>query len=132
MPLQRSPGGSIFPYFYKNGELFGLHFGSFESDEAGVIARIREEQVFFLEQDRTMAVWMDLYQTRLSADVLAALIDFLKYTGHRVPKLGLFGCSMLDKWRITRQINMTGSISSMNVRFFDDPEAAKTWLVSEY
>jgi hypothetical protein len=131
MPLKTSPGGSIFPYFYKNGELFGLHFGNFKSVEAGVLARMQAEQAFLLEQQRTMAVWMDLYQTRLTGKVLEGLMDFLALTGQRVSKLGLFGCSTIDRWRISRQLKKTRSISSMNVQFFDDPEAAKTWLVSE-
>jgi hypothetical protein len=131
MPLKTSPGGSIFPYFYKNGEVFGLHFGNFKSDEAGVLVRMQAEQAFFLDQERTMAVWMDLYQTRLTGKVLEGLMDFLVHTCQRVPKLGLFGCSRIDRWRITRKLKKTRFISSINVKFFDDPETAKTWLVSE-
>jgi len=55
--MKKSPGGSIFPYSYKGGELLGLHFGSFHADEEGLLP--------------------------------------------------------------------------MTIRFFDDPEDAKTWLVSE-
>ncbi|MNC44420.1 hypothetical protein D3C75_933250 [compost metagenome] len=32
MALVKSPGGSIFPYFYKNGELHCLKYGSFYED----------------------------------------------------------------------------------------------------
>jgi len=47
MQRQTSPGGSLFPYYYKNGELFCLHFGSYFSDEDGVIAMMKAEEEFF-------------------------------------------------------------------------------------
>ncbi len=37
MVLKKSPGGSIFPYYYKNGELFGAHFGSFLTTKKGCL-----------------------------------------------------------------------------------------------
>ena len=40
MQIQKSPGGSLFPYYYKNGELFGLHLGSYFSDEVRVLSQV--------------------------------------------------------------------------------------------
>lgn len=59
MLLKKSPGGSIFPYPYKNGELFGLHLGSFGTDEEPLIARMKAEEIFFNEQKRSLGLWMD-------------------------------------------------------------------------
>jgi len=50
MQIQTSPGGSLFPYYYKNGELFCLHFGSYFSDEDGVIEMIKAEEQFFYKK----------------------------------------------------------------------------------
>lgn len=66
MQIQTSPGGSLFPYCYKNGELFRLHFGSYFSDEDGVIAMMKAEETFISRQHRPMGIWIDLYETKLT------------------------------------------------------------------
>jgi hypothetical protein len=131
MPVKQSPGGSIFPYYYKGGELFGLHLGSFGADEDGVISRMKAEQVFFLEQNHGIGLWMDFYQTRLTDTVIGELIEMLEHIHTRMLKIGLVGCSFMERWRINRLIKKTKSLSKLPVRYFDDPEDAKTWLVSE-
>jgi len=131
MSVKQSPGGSIFPYYYKGGELFGLHLGSFGADEDGVISRMKAEQVFFLEQNHSIGLWMDFYQTRLTDRVIGELIEMLEHIHHRMLKLGLVGCSFMERWRINRLIKKTKGLSKLPVRYFDDPEDAKTWLVSE-
>jgi hypothetical protein len=131
MLLKKSPGGSIFPYPYKNGELYGLHLGSFGDNEEGLIARMRAEALFFNEQKRSLGIWLDFYQTRLTDRVLAELIEFLRSTRRYVLKLGLVGCSSSDRRRINRRIKEAGDLTSLPVRYYSDPEEAKTWLVSE-
>jgi hypothetical protein len=131
MVFKKSPGGSLFPYPYKNGELYGLHLGSFGDDEAALIARMQAEAVFFEEQKRSLGIWMDFYQTRISDRVIGELIEFLRKTRSHTVKLGLVGCSAADRRRINRQIRNAGELATLPVRYFSDPEEAKTWLVSE-
>jgi len=59
MQIERSPGGSLFPYYYKDGELFCLHFGSYHSDEEGVIAMMKAEEDFLNAKHRSMGIWID-------------------------------------------------------------------------
>jgi hypothetical protein len=131
MIFKKSPGGSIFPYPYKNGELYGLHLGSFGADEEALIARMRAEALFFNEQKRNLGIWMDFYQSRLSDQVIEELVEFLRLTCRYVLKLGLVGCSAADRRRIDRCIKEAGDLSTLPVRYYSDPEEAKTWLVSE-
>lgn len=127
-----SPSGAYFPYYYKGGELFGLHLGSYYSDEAAVVAMLKREQDFLVEQGHTVPIWIDLCHTKLTDKVTVQLVEYLKHVRHRITKLGLVGCSLLDKWRLVRMVKKTEGLSSLPVRCFDDPEDAKTWLVSEY
>jgi hypothetical protein len=131
MPLKKSPGGSIFPYPYKDGELFGLHLGSFGANEEALISRMDAEEVFFAEQNRSIALWIDFYETRLTNRVIDRLIEFLVHSAGRIPKLGLVGCSAMDRRKINRRLKKTPLLSTLAVRYFSDPEEAKTWLVSE-
>lgn len=48
--MPKSPGGAIFPYYYKGGKLYGMHLGNYEKDETGIIALMQAEQEFFLAQ----------------------------------------------------------------------------------
>jgi len=131
MILKKSPGGSIYPYYYKGGELLGLHWGSFGSDDDALIARMKAEEVFFIEQNQAILLWIDFYQTKLTGRVVAEFIDILKHIHARIPRLGLVGCSALDRFRIKRIMKGTASLLTLPVKYFNDPEEAKTWLVSE-
>lgn len=127
-----SPSGAYFPYYYKGGELFGLHLGSYYSDEDGVIAMMKKEQDFLVERNHTVPIWIDLCHTKLTGKVTAELVKYLQAVRHRITKLALVGCSLLDRWRVVRLIKTANGLSSLPVRCFDDPEDAKAWLVSEY
>lgn len=131
MQIQTSPGGSLFPYYYKNGELFCLHFGSYFSDEDAVIAMIQAEEEFFTKKHRAIGIWIDLYETKLTDRVIRELVEMLAQISYQTTKLGIVGCSLLDRWRIKRLIRKTAVLASLPVKYFDDPEVAKTWLVSE-
>lgn len=126
MTLKQSPGGSIFPYYYKGGELFGLHLGSFGANEEGVIARIKAEEVFFIQQNKSIGLWIDFYQTKLTDQVTVEFIEMLKHTSHRLLKLGLVGCSFMAQWKIKRLMKEAEDLSALPVKFFEDPEDAKT------
>ena len=129
--MQTSPGGSLFPYYYKNGDLFCLHFGSYFSNEDGVIVMMKAEETFFTKQHRHMGIWIDFYETKLTDTVIRELIEMLKQIYHLTTKLGIVGCPSLARWKINRLIRRTVLLSSLPIKYFDDPEVAKTWLVSE-
>ncbi len=131
MPLKKSPGGSYFPYPYKDGELFGLHLGSFGANEDGVIARMKAEEIFFNQQGRSIGLWIDFYQTRLTDNVVDEFIIMVEHICQRVLKLGLVGCSSIDRLRINKRLKKAKGLSTLPVKYFDDPEDAKTWLVNE-
>jgi hypothetical protein len=129
--LKKSPGGSIFPYYYKNGELFGAHFGSFFDDEDRLAALMKAEADFFLDQNRSLPYWVDFYETRLTEQVLDEFCRFLSRLDRRITRLAIVGCSWRDRLRFRRATRKNGLSLAMPVRFFSDPEVAKTWLVSE-
>jgi hypothetical protein len=131
MQLQKSPSGALFPYYYKNGELFGLHLGSYFSDEEGVIAMMKAEAMFFKQQHRYIGIWIDFYETKLTDRVIKEFIEMIKDMRARITKLGIVGCSTTARWKISRLVKKTELLSSLPVKYFDDPEVAKTWLVSE-
>jgi hypothetical protein len=132
MTVKQSPGGSNFPYYYKGGELFGLHLGCFETNEDGVITLMKAEAAFYTAQNHTVGgLWIDFYQTKLTDRVKAEFIAFLVEVRPRILKLALVGCSFIDRWKIYRQIKRTACLSSLPVRFYANPEEAKSWLVNE-
>jgi len=131
MQIQKSPSGAMFPYYFKNGELFGLHLGSYFLDEDGVIAMMKAEETFFAKQHRQMGLWIDFYETKLTDRVIQEFVEMLKQMKPRLTKLGIVGASFLARWKISRLIKKTDSLTSLPVKYYEDPEEAKTWLVSE-
>lgn len=132
MQIQKSPSGAMFPYYYKNGALFGLHLGSFFSDEDGVIEMMKSEATFFTKQHRDLGIWIDFYETKLTDRVIQGFVEMVEHMGPKVTKVAIVGCSTIARWKINRLIKKTELISALPVRFFEDPEVAKTWLVSEF
>ncbi len=131
MQLQKSPSGAIFPYYYKNGELFGMHLGSYFSDEERVIAMMKAEAEFSAQQYRRLGLWIDFYETKLTDRVIQAFIEMLQQMRPRVTKLGIVGAPFLARWKINRLIKKSDSLASLPVKYYEGPEEAKTWLVSE-
>lgn len=131
MSFQKSPGGSIYPYPYKAGELHCVHANAFGTDEEAVISLFRAEGDFFLRQNRRMGVWIDLYDIPLTDGVISALLEFLMHACPRIIKLALVGCSHVDRRRINQRLRKMEALSALPIRYYSDPEEAKTWLVSE-
>ncbi len=131
MGIKKSPGGSIYPYPYKGGELFGLHYGSFFDDEQALLERMKAEEEFIRENVRRTPLWIDFYETRLTDRVLIEFVNSIGRLGDRITRLAIAGCSRRDRGRLLRLGKKNGIVFQMPVRFFSDPEVAKTWLVSE-
>jgi hypothetical protein len=131
MYTEKSPGGSIYPYFYKGGQLFGWHYGSFFADEERLLALMKAEEAFLARPKHQTPAWADFYETNLTDRVLDEFVAGLQRLGRQITKLGIVGCSFKDRWRLGRRLKKTGLQTRLPVRFFDDPEDAKTWLVSE-
>jgi hypothetical protein len=131
MRTKQSPGGSIFPYYFKYGELFGMHLGSFFEDGAAMIKRMQAEEEFIRTENYPLPLWIDFYQTKLTDEVLVEFSKSMLRLQAYIPKLAIVGCSLRAKWRFRKLARKNGFSFPMPLRFFSDPEQAKTWLVSE-
>jgi hypothetical protein len=131
MLTQKSPSGAIFPYYYKNGELFGMHLGSYFADEEGLIAMMKAEAEFSARQYHRLGLWIDFYETKLTDRVIREFVEMIKQMRPRVTKLAIVGAPLLARWKISRLIRKTDGLDALPVRYYADPEEAKTWLVSE-
>lgn len=131
MLSKKSPGGSIFPYYYKNGELFGAHYESFASREADLLRLMQAEEEFLIKQNHPLPYWVNFNGTRLTEKVLSEFIQSINRVQRYMPRLAIVGCSWVDQWRMKRVEQKIKLKIPVPVRFFSDPEEAKTWLVSE-
>jgi hypothetical protein len=130
MLSKKSPSGAMFPYYYKNGELFGMHLDSYEDQEDDLIAMMKAEETFLLEQSHPLAgMWLNFYGTRLTERVLNQLTEMICHFQPRITKLALVGCSFWDRRKINKLFQEAGVGGQLLVRFYSDPEEAKTWLV---
>ncbi|MBV6712534.1 hypothetical protein [Paenibacillus chitinolyticus] len=127
----KSPGGSLFPYYYKGGEIHCLKYGSFFQDEAGLFKLMLEEEHFSGQRSQELRIWVDFYETRLSDDVIAAFVDHIGRLNAHIYKLTLVGCSFGSKLKLKKRLNRLDPPLKRPVSFFSDPEVAKTWLVRE-
>jgi len=131
MLLQKSPGGSVYPYYYKGGTLLGLHYGSFFKDEEALLARMWAEEQFITNSVRQTPLWIDFYETKLTDRILDEFSSSMLRLQKHLTRLAIVGCSFWDKRRLMKLFKKSVREFPMPVRFFRDPEQAKTWLVSE-
>jgi hypothetical protein len=130
MISKKSPGGANFPYYYKNGGLFGAHYESYTKREQELVVLIRAEEEFILKQNYPLPYWVNFYGTKLTDEVLSEFIQSINRLQSYIPKLAIVGCSVIDKWRLKQVVKKTGT--KIPVQYFSDPEDAKTWLVGEH
>ncbi len=121
----------MFPYYYKNGELFGVHFGSFFDNEEGLLALMKAEEEFMKKQNCQLPLWIDFYETKLTDRILIEFLHSMNRLHHQIPKLAIVGCSWKDQWRMKQLRKKLELELPVLVKYFSDPEEAKTWLVSE-
>lgn len=126
-----SPGGSTFPYYYKNGELHCLKYGSFYNNEQALLTLMQEEETFLSKPHIKIPVWVDYYETKLTDRILEEFLQSMDRLQPHMIKLALVGMSSRDKHRYHQIQKKLGIKFSIAVKFFNNPEIAKTWLVSE-
>ena len=129
----KSPSGSLCPYYFMGGELHPLHYGSFHSDKKGLFEIINAEENFILNSFgiNNRRIWIDLYETVIDNDVINMLVNHLETIQHKIFKICLVGCSskIIHKLRlIMKQKNM---VLFNQIHYFSDPEEAKLWLVGK-
>lgn len=125
----KSPGGSNFPYYYKNGIIHAVKLGNFKKDEKRLLFILEKEKEFIIRQSETSCIWIDLYSTKISKNVFVSLITFLDDISIRIKKCALVGTSFLDRIRLMNRMN-SKIAKHIKIEFYKDPEEAKTWLVS--
>jgi hypothetical protein len=131
MVLKKSPAGSIYPYYYKEGSLLGLHYGSFFKNEEGLLARMQAEEEFIAKEILQTPLTVDFYETNLTDRILIEFSRSILRLQAHISRLSIVGCSSRDKLRFQKLWLKSGYKFPIPVKFFSDAEAAKTWLVSE-
>lgn len=131
MRIVKSPGGSIYPYHYKDGEIHCLKYGNFFQNHAALFDLIKAEEDFIRSTKRRLRIWVDFYETKISEEVLIKFLESIHRIKDHIVKISIVGLSMIDVWRLNRLSKKLGVTSSCSIRYYTDPEDAKTWLVSE-
>ncbi|RAW16891.1 hypothetical protein DC345_07250 [Paenibacillus taichungensis] len=125
----KSPGGSIFPYYYKGGEIHCLKYGSKYRKYDELFELMRMEEEFIFKANKKLKIWIDLYETSITEMVLQELVNNLNNLNGYVKKISFVGLSSTSKWKLKRKIKNLKL--EYPVSYFSDPEEAKTWLISE-
>jgi len=84
-----------------------------------------------LETSGRLPYWIDFYESRLTERVLTEFSKSIERMQGHITILAIVGCSSRDRRRLQQLAKNAGVEFLMPLRFFSDPEEAKTWLVSE-
>jgi len=131
--LQKSPSGSLCPYYYMGGELHPLKYGSYHDDKERLFDVIKAEEDFILKSsgNNNRRVWIDLYETMVDNETIAVLLGHLKAIRHKILKLCLVGCSQRDIKAIKTAMKRENIDLYGQTQYFSDPEEAKRWLLGK-
>ena len=92
---------------------------------------MKAEEEFISRPNRRLAIWVDFYETRLTDKVLVEFLASIHHSQSHIAKLAIVGWSLVDRLRYAFYKRKSGMELSIPVKFFADPEDAKTWLVDE-
>jgi hypothetical protein len=134
MNLAYSPSGSVCPYYFMGGELHPLHYGSYFDDKNGLFEIIKAEEKFILNSSgiNNRCIWIDLYETTLDNEAIDFLLNHLLAINSKIYKLGLFGCSKIIQWKISKKMKQKNIDLFTKTKYFSDPENAKMWLIGKF
>jgi hypothetical protein len=93
------------------------------------IQLMKLEEEFIQQTNRKLRIWIDLYKTNITDDLLEKLVNNLLNIDKHIKKLSIVGLSRINQWRIKRKL-MKVNIK-IPITFYSDPEEAKTWLINE-
>lgn len=127
--LTKSPSGALNPYFYKNGYFHGIHYGSYKSDTKALLHMIDLEEEYIKKSPQTRRVLIDIYESDLTDEVVARLVEQIKNVKPKIVKL-CFACNRMGLFKIKRAFKAAGLLKTMQIHFVTDQDTGKTWLVS--
>ncbi|MGF7144646.1 hypothetical protein HNQ56_003078 [Anaerotaenia torta] len=131
--LKKSPSGSLCPYYYMDGELHPLKYGSYFDNKEQLFEIINAEEEFILKSSGTnnRRIWIDLYETTVDDEVAKVLAGHLQAIRHKIFNLCLVGCSSAAQRAIKKKMKSAEMDLYYLTRYFDDPEIAKQWLLGK-
>ena len=131
--LNKSPSGSLCPYYYMGGELHPLKYGSYFNDKESLLSIMKAEEDFILNSSgrNNRLIWIDLYETDLDDNIIDTFVIHLQTISHKIFKLCLVGCSVKNKRKISNCMKTKGFDLAEQVKYFKDAEEAKQWLIGE-
>lgn len=127
--IVKSPGGSVFPYYYKGGQIHCLKYGSKYKDTAQLFEIMAREEEFIISTGKKLKIWVDFYKTSLTSIVLEHFITNIGNISEYVDRMSIVGLSRFNQWRLRRGLKNSGI--KFKISFFEDPEDAKTWLIGD-
>ena len=77
--MTKSPSGALSPYYYKGGYFHGIHYGSYFDDSQALFSMMEKEEQFILESPNRRRIMLDLYETKITNEVLQQLLKHIKH-----------------------------------------------------
>ncbi|MDA3899907.1 MAG: hypothetical protein PF637_05240 [Spirochaetes bacterium] len=124
----KSPSGSTFPYYYKNGVIHAVKLSGCKRKREKVKELLEQEKEFTLLQNQTKTIWIDLYSTVVTGDLANDLISFIRDLSIKINKIAFVGCGLFARQKIKKRMRAQ-YINYITIQFFSNPEEAKNWLV---
>ena len=85
--MTKSPSGALSPYYYKGGYFHGIHYGSYFDNSEALFAMMKEEENFILKSPSQRRIMIDLYETNITKEVLAKIIEHIRNIQPRIFKI---------------------------------------------
>ncbi|MBH5317663.1 hypothetical protein I6N90_07595 [Paenibacillus sp. GSMTC-2017] len=114
----------------KGGEVHCLKYGSFFKEHIRLFETMKAEEAFIKQTNKSLRIWIDLYDTKITREVLVELVESLNRIGKHIHKLTIVGLNFRTKWMLNSLIKKH-DYHYLSIAYFVDPEDAKTWLVNE-
>ena len=128
MSLSKSPSGALSPYYYKGGYFHAIHYGSYFDDMEALASMMTAEEEFIMRSPEKRRIMIDLYETHLTADMLASFAAHIERLNSKIFRLAVSADKKTLK-AVSKALMNNCSLGVGQMYFAPDMEDAKTWLV---
>ncbi len=127
----KSPSGALSPYYFKGGQIYGMHYGSCFDDMEAFGNLMSAEEHFVMHSPIKRRILIDLYETNLTKQMVSAFADHVLRMKAKIVKLAIAGDDKYAFRAINNLIGKSKALEKGQLYFCSDMEDGKTWLVSE-
>lgn len=119
---------AIVPVFHGGGEIHGCQLDGYRKNDDAFLNRLAEIEQYLSHKNGTLRLWINLDSTKLTKPLMFELVQSLFRCREHIYKASIIGIGT-KKRAFQKNITMVFGENPIAIKYYEDGELAKSWLV---